>query len=45
MPLKGVKSIVAVVGSAHVGGIQREWEGASDLQQLSLLLKAGEHAE
>ena len=42
--MRGASTVVAVVGSAHVGGIVREWKRASDLKQLSELLKAQELA-
>lgn len=34
----GPRAVVAVVGSAHVGGIVREWSQAADLDRLSQLL-------
>lgn len=43
-PEQAPKSLVAVVGSAHVRGILREWEKVSHeayLQQLQEILKAG----
>lgn len=43
-PLKGASNVVAVVGSAHVAGIVREWQIASSIEQLSQLLKAQEQA-
>lgn len=44
VPLRGASNVVAVVGSAHVGGLVRMWESASDLTHLSELLKAQELA-
>lgn len=43
-PEQAPKTLVAVVGSAHVRGILREWEKVSHkdcLQQLQEILKAG----
>ena len=37
--IEGPRAVVAVVGSAHVGGIVREWRQAEDLDRLSQLLK------
>ena len=37
-PVESPKAVVAVVGSAHVGGIIREWPEADDLSKLSELL-------
>ena len=37
--VSNVKSVVGIVGSAHVGGIIREWETASNLDQITTLLE------
>ena len=34
----GTKAVVAVVGSAHVGGILREWENADQQDKLTELI-------
>ena len=39
-PAKAPSAVVAVVGSAHVGGIVREWQAAQDASRLSELLGA-----
>ena len=46
-PLQAPGRLVAVVGSAHVRGILREWEGVSRqgyMEQLQQVLKAGSKA-
>ena len=40
VPMKNASAVVGVVGSAHVGGIVREWQDAADQEKLSRLLKA-----
>jgi hypothetical protein len=37
-PIQDVRNVVAVVGSAHLPGIQREWSRASDLSRLARIL-------
>eukprot|EP00884_Botryococcus_braunii_P005404 jgi/Botrbrau1/14865/Bobra.0326s0011.1 len=37
-PVQDVKNVVAVVGSAHLPGIQREWATAADLSRLQHIL-------
>ena len=39
-PVKTASAVVGIVGSAHVGGIVREWQNAADQEQLSRLLMA-----
>lgn len=36
---KGVRAVVGVIGSAHVGGIVAEWSRASDQERLAELLR------
>ena len=36
--LSDVKNVVGVVGSAHVGGILREWESAAEQEKLTELI-------
>ena len=45
MPIEDANSVVAIVGSAHVGGIRREWESASAVEDLSHLLETRDKAE
>lgn len=40
--VEGPESVVAVVGSAHVGGIVREWQDIRDISGLSELLGSEE---
>jgi hypothetical protein len=38
-PIQSVESVVAVVGSAHIPGLLREWQTAANVAQMTDILR------